>query len=138
MALPFFFSSASLFGSHFTRLKGLILSGTLGSTVAGPIEAPAGIALIQPALVCSTLGAAAQVLSTLSASINAANFIYIPQTTGPIFASATTALTVTPPQTGMGAALLWDSANKRLNVWSSVHEWVAQLSTVGGGYFSSS
>jgi len=40
--------------------------------------------------------------------------------------------------TGMGAALLWDAANRRFNVYSTVHGWVAQLSSVGGGYFSSS
>lgn len=142
MPLPFFHSTASnagmTFASAYTRLKGLILSGVLGSTNAGPIEAPAGIAVIQPALVCSTLGPKAQVLSTTAAAINAANFIYIPQTTGTIFVAATTAGTIQPPQSGMGAALLWDAANKRLNVYSTVHEWVSQLSSVGGGYFSSS
>lgn len=141
MALPFFHSTTnigSVFGAAYTRMKGLILSGTLGTTEAGPIEGPAGIAVIQPALVCSTLGPKAQVLSTAAAAINAANFIYIPQTTGTIFVSATTAGTIQPPQSGMGAALLWDAANKRLNVYSTVHEWVSQLSSVGGGYFSSS
>lgn len=138
MALPFFYSSTNLFGAAYSRMKGLLLAGTLGTTNTAPIEGPSGIAVIQPALVCSTLGPSAQVLSTLSASINQANFIYIPQTTGPIFNSATTAGTVQPPQSGMGAALLWDAANKRLAVYSTVHEWVSQLSSVGGGYFSSS
>lgn len=140
MPLPFFFSSGSLFGAAYTRTKGLLLSGALGSTNTGPIEAVGGIALIQPALVCSTVanGALQQLLSTAKAAISAANFIYIPQTTGPISVSATTAGDSAPPQSGMGAAVVWDSGSKRFMVWSSAHDWLAQTSTVGGGYFTSS
>jgi len=145
MALPFVFSSAgagAYFGQAYTRFKGLILAGSwTGNSTAltGPLPDPSGIALIQPSQVVSTLGATVQVISTLPAAVAAANYVYISQTTGPIFTtSSTDVLVAAPPMTGMGAALLWDAGNKRFNVYSTVHGWVAQLSSVGGGYFSSS
>jgi hypothetical protein len=39
---------------------------------------------------------------------------------------------------GMGAAIAWNSSSRTFMVWSSVHDWVQQLSSVGGGYFTSS
>ena len=144
MSLPFVFSTAGLFaygGGAFTKLKGLILSGswTASTAISGPLPEAGGFALVQPGHVVSTLGIANQVVSTLPAAVAAANYVYISQTTGPIFTTSSTDVTVAaPPMTGMGAALLWDAGNKRLNVYSTVHGWVAQLSSVGGGYFSSS
>ncbi len=143
MPLPFFYSSsgsAALWGAAYSRVKGLFLSGTLGTTNTGPTEAPAGIALIQPALVCSTVaaGAAQQLLSTARAAVMAANYIYIPQSTGLFSASATTAGDMAPPQSGMGAAIVWNTSGRNFMVWSSQHDWVSQLTSVGGGYFSSS
>lgn len=140
MPLPFIHSTTSLFGLAYTGFRGLVLAGQWNASTAptGPLAPPAGLALVQPGAVCSTLGPAPQILSTLAASISGANFLYIPQTTGTIFVSASTVGTATPPLSGMGAAIVWDAGNKRLNIWSSVHEWVSQLSTVGGGYFSSS
>lgn len=139
MPLPFF-STGGIFGTAYSRVRGLLLAGELGTTQTGPISPVAGIALVQPALVCSTVasGAAQQLLSTAKAAISAANFIYIPQTTGPVSVSATTAGDSAPPQFGMGAAIVWDAGNKRLMVWSSQHDWFTQTSTVGGGYFTSS
>jgi len=141
MPLPFIHSTTSLFGLAYTGFRGLILSGPWNpsTAVTGPIHPPSGIALVQPGTVCSTLGPSAQVLSTLPGAVSAANYLYITQTTGPIYTtSSTDVLVAAPPQSGMGAALLWDAGNRRLNVYSTVHGWVSQLSSVGGGYFSSS
>lgn len=145
MALPFVFSSAgsgAYFGQAYTRIKGLMLAGSWtgnSTAVTGPLSDASGIALIQPAQVVSTLGATVQVVSTLPAAVAAANYIYITQTTGPIFTTSSTDVGIAaPPMSGMGAALLWDAGSKRFNVYSTVHGWVSQLSSVGGGYFSSS
>jgi len=144
MPLPFIHSTTGVnayFGQAYTRFKGLLLAGswTGGSTsLTGPLPEVSGVALIQPSNVVSTLGAAVQVVSTLPAATTLANYVYITQTTGPIFTTTFALADSAPPLTGMGAALLWDAANRRLNVYSTVHGWVAQLSSVGGGYFTSS
>lgn len=119
MPIPFVFSSGSLFGSAFTRVKGVLFSGSLGSTNAGPIEPAAGIALIQPALVLSSAGVSAQIVSTAAAAISAANYVYIPQTTGPVSTSSFAAMESAPPQTGMGAALIFNAATRRLGIFST-------------------
>ena len=144
MPLPFIHSTTgagAYFGLAFTRFNGVLLAGSFtgGSTaISGPLPEPAGVALIQPSNVVSTLGAAVQVVSTLPAAVSAANYVYITQTTGPVFTTTFALADSAPPFTGMGAAIFWDSANKRLNVYSTVHGWVSQASSVGGGYFTSS
>ncbi len=142
MPLPFIFSSGSLFGLAYTGFRGLILGGAWNpsTAVTGPRPVPSGVALVQPGDACSTLGPAAQVLSTATGTVPKANFIYIPQTTGLWSVTGTTAgdPLVQPPMSGMGAAIAWNSSSRTLMVWSSVHDWVQQLSSVGGGYFTSS
>jgi hypothetical protein len=96
-----------------------MLAGELGSTNPGPISPVAGVALVQPALVCSTAGPISQLLSTATAAISAANYVYIPQTTGGIATSSFAAAEGAPPQSGMGAALIWDGALRRLGVYST-------------------
>lgn len=118
MPLPFF-STGGTFGTAYSRVRGLFLSGEIGSTNPGPISPVAGIALIQPALVCSTGGPAVQVLSTLAASLSAANYVYIPQTTASITTSTFAGGDSAPPQSQMGAALIFDAANRRLGIYST-------------------
>jgi hypothetical protein len=141
MPLPFIHSTTSLFGLAYTGFRGLILGGSWNtSTNPLPRPIPSGVALVQPGDACSTAGVASQVLSTLAGTPPKANFIYIPQTTGVWSVTATTAgdPTFAPPMSGMGAAVAWNSSSRTFMVWSSVHDWVQQLSSVGGGYFTSS
>lgn len=119
MPIPFIFSSGSLFGASFTRVRGLFLAGVSGSTTAGPIAPAAGIALVQPALVLSSAGMASQIVSTAAAAISAANYVYIPQTTGPVSTSSFAGMESAPPQTGMGAALIFNAATRRLGIFST-------------------
>lgn len=121
MPLPFIHSTTSLFGLAYTGVRGLLLAGSWDASTApsGPSQIPSGIALIQPGIACSTGGAKLQVVSTLPAGIAAANFVYIPQTTGGIATSSFASGESAPPQTGMGAALIWDAANRRLGVYST-------------------
>ena len=142
MPLPFFVttSDSSVSGQPYTRMKGLILSGSLaeGST-AGPQVPAAGVALIQPISVVSTLGQLAQVLSTAAASVSVANYLYITQTTGPVSTSSFGSGASAPPLTGMGAALIWDAGRSKLGVYSTVAGgWLWSATTGGIAAFTSS
>jgi hypothetical protein len=140
--LPFIHSTTSLFGLAYTGFRGLILAGAWNNSTAitTPRPVPSGIALVQSGDACSTAGVASQVLSTVAGTVPKVNFLYIPQTTGLWSVTATTAADplVQPPMSGMGAAVAWNSSSRTFMVWSSVHDWVQQLSSVGGGYFTSS
>ena len=125
--LPNYLSSVANIG---TRVKGPALAGQQADNGSGgPIPAPGGFICIQ-----STASITNQVVSTADAVVaNRASFVYIPVTTAPLVGAAA------PPFVGVGTPLVWDDANKRLAIWSSgSSSWLAQTSTVGGGYFTSS
>ena len=124
MPLPFLLTSSDGFtgGGQYTRFKGAALAGTFTATtsVGQAQEGVAGIGLVQPGTVVSTLGVRVQVLSTLPAAISAANYIYISQTTGAVATSSNAAGDAAPPLTGMGAALLWNAGASKLAIFSTV------------------
>jgi hypothetical protein len=97
---------------------------------SGPIPAAGGVMCVQ-----STASLTAQVVSTVAAVIGSrASFIYIPVTTGPL-----NQVTEAPPYVGVGTPLVWDDTNFRLQIWSSTKgTWMCQLSSVGGGYWTTS
>lgn len=148
MPLPFFVTTSdnSVAGGQYHRFSGVLLAGTLGSTVTGVDPAgtsrPGAVALIQPATVVSTLGQRAQLVSTAQAA--AASYVYIPVTTGAIATSSFAAGEGAPPLSGMGAALIWDAGNERLGVYSTVADawlWTRaanSTSTAAGSVFTSS
>lgn len=147
MPLPFLLTSSDGFvgGGQYTRFKGAILGGTYtGTTSAGtPSEGVSGVGLVQPGTVVSTLGNRTQVLSTLTAAITAANYIYIPQTTGAVVTTSFAAGEGAPPLTGMGAALLWDAGRQRIGIYSTVAgSWLfmgnSTSTTFSGTVFTSS
>src|SRR6266851_742260 len=147
MPLPFLLTSSDGFvgGGQYNRFKGTVLSGVylITSSAGTPIEGVGGVGLVQGANVTSTLGVRTQVLSTLPAAISAANYVYIPQTTGFIATSSNAAGDAAPPLSGMGAALIWDAGNKRLGVFSTVNNiWLFTNTTIttsaGSGSFTSS
>lgn len=145
MPLPFLVSSSDGFvaGGQYTRFKGAVLAGTFVNTTAAGVlsEGAAGIGLVQPGIVVSTLGARTQVVSTAAAAIRAANYIYITQTTA-VFHAASTVGAFNPPLSGMGAALMWDAGNNRLGVYSTVADtWMftgVNSTSTGSSIFTSS
>ncbi len=110
-----------------TRFAGPVIVGQVSDNgSSGPLYSPGGVLCIQ-----STANLTNQVVST--AAIARGAYIYIPVTTGPMISGTA------PPYVGAGTPLVWDDTNKRLNVWSSGSaSWMAQLSSVGGGYFTTS
>ncbi len=113
-----------------TGFQGPVLAGKVADNgSSGPLPVAGGVMCVQ-----STASLTAQVVSTADAVIgNRASFIYIPVTTGPLNGAAA------PPYVGVGTPIVWDDTNKRLSVWSSGSgSWMTQLSSVGGGYFTTS
>ena len=125
MPLPFLLTSSDGFvgGGQYTRFKGAVLGGNYTATTsAGTVaEGVSGVGLVQPGTITSTLGVRVQVLSTLIAALSAANYVYIPQTTGSIVTSSSVAADGAPPLSGMGAALLFNAGTNRLCIYSTVN-----------------
>jgi hypothetical protein len=140
-------SDSSVGGSRVTRLGGPVVVGTIDAQ--GLVPPVSGIFLVQSTVVRST-GITTHpyqntLLSTAAASISKANFMYIPQTTGPVATSSFADAESAPPYTGGGAALLWDAGSDRLWIYSTASGsgvWkgtnVGVTTSAGGGTFTSS
>ena len=125
--IPNYLTTAANIG---TRLRGPAASGQLADSLSsGPLPFAGGYICVQ-----ATASLTNQIVSTADAVVGSrASFTYIPVTTGPLVGA------VAPPFVGVGTPLVWDDANKRLAIWSSgSSSWMAQTSTVGGGYFTTS
>lgn len=150
MPLPFLISSSdgNVAGGSYTRhgspiLSGIFVPSTSGAASQVDASIPGAMALVQHGTVVSTLGARVQVVSTLPAAVSRASYTYITQTTGAIATSSNAAGDAAPPYSGMGAALIWDAANKRLGVFSTVNNmWLftntGVTTSAGAGSFTSS
>lgn len=126
MPIPMVLTSSDGFtGSmKYSRFGGPVFSGTVADGgSSGPLPAPGAVALIQ-----STAALVNQVISTGAPARG--SYIYIPVSTNSMVSSANSA--AAPPYAGFGAALVWNDADKRLEVYSSGSSGWLSLSTAGG------
>ena len=131
MSLPgYVLSSSSGYtgGEKRTRFGGPVMVGQVADNgSSGPLPAPGAVICVQ-----STASLVNQIISTAAPSRG--SYVYIPITTGPLNQS-----TAAPPYSGVGTPLIWDDTNFRLHIWSSSKgTWMTQLSSVGGGYWTTS
>jgi hypothetical protein len=111
MPIPMVLTSSDSFtgGHKYNRFGGPIYSGQVADNASGgPLPAPGAVALIQ-----STAPLLTQFVST--GAMARAGLVFIPQTTGTPVPDA-----AAPAYTGIGGALVWDSAQKTLCVYSTV------------------
>jgi len=106
-------------GLTFTRIKGPGMAGQIadgagGTNSPGPLPPAAGFICIQ-----STAAILNQIVSTSSAGLQNASFVYIPVSTGSFVSSNNASQAATPPYTGCGTPIVWNDAAQRLMVWSS-------------------
>src|SRR5262245_39085551 len=123
MPLPFVQTSTDNFtgGLPYNRFRGVVLSGQLEtlSPAGGPLPPPGGFACIQ-----STAAVLPQMIATTAAT-GTANYFYITQGTVSVTSSTNTTIAAAPPLTGMGAALYYDTARKKICVFSTVtNDWL--------------
>ena len=117
-------------GGAYTRLRGVAIAGQIadGGVSGGPLPGPSGVVVIQ-----STASVTNQIVTTSATGLARASFFYIPVTTGNIIGAGA------PAFVGTGTALMWNDTAKALAIWSSgSSSWMQQLSSVGGGYWTTS
>jgi hypothetical protein len=111
-------------GLSFTRLKGPALAGQMadGGTSGGPIPSAGGYICMQ-----STASLVNQIVSTSSAAITNASFVYIPVSTGSFVSSNNASGQGSPAYLGVGTPIVWNDAAQRLMIWSSgLQSWLSQ------------
>jgi hypothetical protein len=113
-------------GLKFSGFQGPVLAGKIADGVGASLPAAGGVMCVQ-----STASITNQVVTTSATTVNSrASFIYIPVTTGTLQGAGA------PAYVGVGAALVFNNATRRLEVWSSdAAEWLTMSSS---GTFSSS
>ncbi len=115
-------------GLKYSGFQGPVLAGKIADGGVAGVSLPTagGVIAVQ-----STASITNQIVTTSAATVNSrASFIYIPVSTGTLQGAGA------PPYVGVGAALLWNDATRRLEVWSSgAAEWLTMSSS---GTFSSS
>jgi len=125
--LPLYLSSAANIG---TRIKGPAHAGQIADNAGGPIPAPGGFICVQ-----STASVTNQVVTTSATGLQNASFFYIPVTTGTLTGAAA------PPFLGVGVPLVWNDANKMLQIYSSgTGSWMSLVATTSmsaGGFTTS-
>jgi len=105
-------------GAPSTRFKAPVLTGTLiDATAGGPLPPAGAIMGIQ-----STASVINQIVSTSSAGLSRASFLYIPVTTGGLNGG------VAPAYVGAGTPIAWNDATANLMVWSTSRaSWMTQV-----------
>jgi hypothetical protein len=149
MALPGAVTTSdnSVGGSRVTRFGGPIVVGSIESR--GMVPPVSGVLLAQSTVALSTSVTTHpyvnNLISTAAAAVTKANYIYIPQTTGPIATSSFAAGDSAPPYSAAGAVLVWDAGSDRLWIYSTASGsgvWkgtnVGVTTSAGGGTFTSS
>jgi len=109
-------------GMKYSRFSGPVFSGQVETAgpVGGPLPAPGAIAVLQ------TTAALLTQLVTTTAQLANSSVEYITQGTVSITSSNTANVSASPPYTGMGAALYYDTTRKKLSIFSTVlGDWVS-------------
>ena len=123
MPIPMVLTSSDSFtgGMKYSRFGGPVFSGQIADTApGGPVPAPGALALIQ-----STAALATQLVTT-TAQPATSSFVYITQGSVSVTSSNTANVGASPPYTGMGAAIYYDTTRKKLSVFSTVlGDWVS-------------